>query len=47
MTGDGIKDFFEAVEASREEYNRFVGNLSLAIVILILILISSSQGLPS
>lgn len=24
VTGDGIKEFFEAVDASREEYERYV-----------------------
>lgn len=24
MTGDGIKEFFDAVEASREEYEKYV-----------------------
>lgn len=24
VTGDGVKEFFEAVDASREEYERFV-----------------------
>ena len=25
MTGEGIKEFFEAVEASREEFEKYVG----------------------
>lgn len=24
VTGDGVKEFFEAVDASREEYQRYV-----------------------
>jgi len=24
VTGDGVKEFFEAVDASREEYERYV-----------------------
>ena len=24
VTGDGVKEFFDAVEASREEYERYV-----------------------
>lgn len=27
MTGDGIKEFFDAVEASRDEYETYVGFL--------------------
>lgn len=28
VTGDGIKEFFEAVDASREEYERYVNSIS-------------------
>lgn len=29
MTGDGVKEFFDAVEASRGEYERCVFNICL------------------
>lgn len=45
VTGDGVKEFFEAVDASREEYERSV--LIRVPVIQVANLLDMFQGIPS